>query len=178
MLFFYEYRKRLRLSQVEAAHHFKVSQSAWSAWEIGERAAPVSVLLEVCPEHAPPVVTPEHLRFFRRYLGLTIAKAALLCGCSSTTWGGLEKGRLQPPAGLGFVLQNVLKNPSARQASPAQLRRFRKNFELTREQLAEQLHVRVSDLTLWELGMEAMPLDMGERLSQLAAVIANKGPQK
>ncbi|MDY0282758.1 MAG: hypothetical protein RBR35_19675, partial [Salinivirgaceae bacterium] len=161
MSFFYEYRKRLRLSQVEAAHHFKVSQSAWSAWEIGERAAPMSVLLEVCPEHAPPVVTSEHLRFFRRHLGLTIAKAAELCGCASSTWGGWEKRRLHPPAGLGFVLQNVLKNPTVRPSTPAQLRRFRKNFELTREQLAEQLHVRVSDLTLWELGMEAMPLDMG-----------------
>ena len=171
MSYLYFYRKQRRLSQSEVAGRMGVSQSAWAAWEAGERPAPMHILLEVCPEHAPPKVTDKHLKFFRRHLGLTQAQAAELCGTSATTWCKWERGFHQPPTGFGYVLQNALKDPHTRPMTMAQLRRFRKTYSVTRARIAEHFGVCEDTVTGWEIGREAMPLDMGERLARLATIL-------
>lgn len=171
MSFFYTYRKHLGLSQTGAANRFGASQQTWSAWEAGERAAPIWVLQKVCPEVAPPDVTAEHLRFFRRRLGLTMTKAADLCGVALSTWSQWETGYYHPPTGFAFVLRNALKDPDTPPVTPAQLRKFRKTYNVTRARVAEHFGVCDDTVTGWEIGMEAMPLEMGERLSQLATVL-------
>ncbi|MDY0282759.1 MAG: hypothetical protein RBR35_19680 [Salinivirgaceae bacterium] len=167
MSFFYTYRKHLGLSQTAAAHRVGVPQQKWAAWEAGDRAAPMWVLQKVCPEVAPPDVTADHLKFFRRHLGLAITKAAELCGVSYHLWRSWEKGYSRPPAGFVFVLRNALKDPSTRPMTPLQLQRFRKTHNVTRAYVAEHFGVCEDTVAGWELGMEAMPVDMRERLDQL-----------